>query len=407
MTESEIKSVIDRVNTEVSLTVKENLEKLKSEKISKEEIENIVTTKVSTGYKVVQDECERLSSEITALKEIGNPNANINPYHAIKQEELDKFNDGVIDKYKVVVKAASSMLVSTNISGNTNFNLTLENGLAQAPRNTPLMIKLADVRIVRNNGQYGVPAIGWVNKKNSEGNAAITAEGGTKPLRDFDIVGETESAKEISVRTKVGKYMLRDVKDMQQTIDMDLGEEMSIVADNQYLDGSGSSGQMKGLFQYATAYTTTALDGVVPDANDVDAILAALYQLRSLNFGNNVAAVVNPITYTNIYTWKGQKFRDINIAPVQERNGVLYVDNVRVEWHNSIPAGDILIGDFSKSHIRIFDDIEIELGHSNDDFDKNMQSVRADMRALHFVKDVEKAAFIYDSLANIKAAITV
>lgn len=364
------------------------------------------TKELQTSVETLTEANKTLANAFEAAKEEGKKGKGEDPFAAVKQSDIDDFNANSASNKRVsfTVKSAGTMLVSTNVSGNTNFNMTMEPGIARAPIPVPLMVRIADVRTVKNKGMNGIPTIGWVNKKNMDGNAAITAEGALKPLRDFDIVGETQSPYEIAVRTNVGKYMLRDVGELKETINIDLREEMDREAGEQYLSGTGVS-EMKGITEYASAYTDTSLNGTVEDANDLDAIIAACLQLELLNWRGVITAVVNPVTYAKIYTYKGLKHRDLVV--VAERGGQLYVNNILIMKDVEIASGYILIGDMSKSHIRIIDDVEIEVGYgaSTDDFNKNLVTVRADMRALHFVKDVETSAIIYDSLATIKAAI--
>jgi len=117
--------------------------------------------------------------------------------------------------------------------------------------------------------------------------------------------------------------------------------------------------------------------------------------------------VVNPVAYTQIYGYKSLKHRETGLVIVSERGGELYVNNIRIKKSLKIAVGYLLVGDFSKSHIRIVDDVEIMVGYgaSTDDFNKNLLTVRGDMRACHFVKDVETSAFVYDTIQNIIDAI--
>jgi len=381
------------------------------------QMKTVVPTMVTEATKDLTSEVETLkgnnttlANEVTKLKGDKSKTEKLDPYAAIKQEDIDKFNaDLNNDKASMnfTIKAAGTMLVSTNISGNTNFNLILEEGQpAAVPIPPPLMVQIADVRMIKNPGKGAVPTVGWINKTNLDGTAGITAEGALKPLLDFDLVGETMPVKEIAARENVGKYMLRDYSQMQETINIDLRTQMDKAADLQYLTGAGTT-EMTGLLTYASAYTDTSLDGDIPDAGVLDAILAAALQIELVGWTGTLTAVVNPVTYTQIYGYKSLKHRETGLVIVSERGGVLYVNNIKIMKSLKITAGYLLVGDFSKSHIRIVDDVEIMVGYgaSTDDFNKNLLTVRGDMRACHFVKDVETSAFVYDTIQNIIDAI--
>ena len=368
------------------------------------------TKELETEVETLKGNNTTLANKLTALEAEKGKKEKENPYAAIKQEDIDKFN-GELNSDKAsmnfTIKTAGTMLVGTNMSGNTNFNLILEEGQpAAVPIPPPLMVQIADVRMIKNPGKGGIPTVGWINKTNLDGTAGITAEGALKPLLDFDLVGQTMECKEIAARENVGKYMLRDYSQMQEVINIDLRTQMDKAADLQYLSGAGTT-EMNGLLDYASAYTDTSLDGDIPDAGVLDAILAAALQIELVGWTGTLTAVVNPVTYTQIYGYKSLKHRETGLVIVSERGGELYVNNIRIKKSLKITAGYLLVGDFSKSHIRIVDDVEIMIGYgaSTDDFNKNLLTVRGDMRACHFVKSVETSAFVYDTIQNIIDAI--
>ena len=65
----------------------------------------------------------------------------------------------------------------------------------------------------------------------------------------------------------------------------------------------------------------------------------------------------------------------------------------------SIDEGSFLVGDFTKSNLRIREEININLGYENDDFTKNMVTILAEMRAVHYIKLHHVPAFVKGTFA--------
>jgi hypothetical protein len=60
-----------------------------------------------------------------------------------------------------------------------------------------------------------------------------------------------------------------------------------------------------------------------------------------------------------------------------------------------------------KSHIRVKQDMEMAIGYNlTGEFAKRLMTVRGSMRMAHYIKDNDVYSFVYDAIADIKAAIT-
>ena len=86
-------------------------------------------------------------------------------------------------------------------------------------------------------------------------------------------------------------------------------------------------------------------------------------------------------------------------------DGITRVANVPVVANNGVTSGDYLIGDFTKSNLRMREDVNIQVGYINDDFTRNMMTVLCEARACHFVKSNYVGAFVTGTFATDKAVI--
>ena len=86
-------------------------------------------------------------------------------------------------------------------------------------------------------------------------------------------------------------------------------------------------------------------------------------------------------------------------------DGVARVKGVPVIENVGITAGTFLVGDFTKSNLRIREDLNIQVGYVNDDFTKNLMTILCEARAVHYVKANHYKAFVKGTFSTAKTAL--
>lgn len=267
-------------------------------------------------------------------------------------------------------------------------------GLIDLPRNSPFMMAISNVRPLSK------PSVVWTEKKNPEGNAAMTAEGTLKSLVDFKYESKREEAKKVTDYIKTSKENLDDIDWMAAEIEKELRYKIEIFVSQQLLSGDGVGNNLNGLDLYAGGYVLTTINTTTP--NNTDAIRSAIAQIVSLNFRPNVV-VLNPIDMANMELEKAEDGHYI-LPPFATADKKI-VAGVRVMEENEIPVGNVLVGDMTRFQVAVLEGIVIEYGWVDDDFIRNMVTILGEMRLLSFVPDNETGAFVYDTFVNIKSAI--
>ncbi len=110
-----------------------------------------------------------------------------------------------------------------------------------------------------------------------------------------------------------------------------------------------------------------------------------------------VTAFVNPIDYANMVMTKAVSQGQLFIAGETGAN---------VIEDNNIPVGYVQVALLDYYKVLIYKDLTITYGVENDDFTKNLITAVGEMRIHQFFSENHTGAFIYDTFANIKAAIT-
>jgi HK97 family phage major capsid protein len=78
----------------------------------------------------------------------------------------------------------------------------------------------------------------------------------------------------------------------------------------------------------------------------------------------------------------------------------LLILGVPVVESDNVTAGTFYVCDMTKFNIRDYETTSIEMGYDQDDFSKNMVTIRAERRLVTYVKANHTEGFIKDTFAN-------
>jgi hypothetical protein len=254
-------------------------------------------------------------------------------------------------------------------------------------------------------GRTSSAAYVWINKINKQGPATAAmfiGEGVLKPLASFELETEISNAKKIAERMKASTEILEDIDGFASLIENELSYEVRMAVNNALLSGTLSSTVPAGITTIASAYTLTGIS--VDNPNNFDAIRAAVAQLRNLNFFSNLVVFINPVDAANMELTKADDSGVYMLPPFTSADGTR-IAGVRIVEDNNIAVGNLLVADLSKFKVLIYKDFRIAWGWENDDFSKNLITVIGEMRLHSFHSANHTGAFLYDSFADIKAAI--
>lgn len=296
-------------------------------------------------------------------------------------------------------RAAATMTVSGSTGGSAFVpGVQMLPGLVDLARNQPFLEDYANTSVSSS------PRIVWTEKTNPQGNAAFLAEGGVKSLISIEIKTVESYAKKVADKIKVSTEMLDDIDFIAGEIEKELRYKVDIAVDSSLLsgagDGSNGATDLKGLTSQVGGYVLTNIATTTP--NDFDAIRAGAAQIVSLNFSPNVV-FYNTIDGANMDMVKDAQGRPIAVL-YKDQNGKIY--RLTPIETNQMPIGFVLIGDMTRFKVRNYQPFSISYGWVNDDFEKNLVTILGERRLHAFVATNDIGAFVYDTFANIKTAIT-
>jgi HK97 family phage major capsid protein len=400
-----------------------------------ERIENSIAEK--TSGLASREEIDGLKSELAAVKEIAEKNDDADAamemktaiaklegkVEALKEAKADdapkakslgeaiamafkSAKDRIVEiaekgagSVKLDVKAAGTMTINGNYSGGTVGLSTLESGFTRVQRRQPFMREL--VNSAGTNSKYVV----WIEQANPDpGEAGMTAEGAPKTQTDFDLVERSCDVKKITAWIKVSKEMIADLPFMAGEINGELMELVALKLDQQILSGDGVGNNMTGIEANATAWAAGSFAGQIDNANNSDVLRVGIAQVANNNFMANYI-LLNPEDCAAMQLTKSSTGEYTYPMFIEGADGITRVKGIPVIENPGVTAGSFLIGDFTKSNLRIREEMNISVGYVDDDFTNNLMTVLCEARACHFVKTNHYGAFVSGTFTAAKAAL--
>lgn len=313
-----------------------------------------------------------------------------------KADELKAMKDKSGASVKITFKAVGTMALSTNTTGQIP-QADREAGITRIVRRNPFILELVNVGSIMSNVWE------WVEQKNAEGGAAMTAEAAAKSQADFDLVVASANVKKVTAYIKITKEMLDDVPLMRSEIDQELTELINLKIDEQLLSGSGSGANLTGIITNATAWAAGAFALAIPTPTKWDVLRTAINQVR-VNLFEPTYIVVHPTDVTGMELSKDSTGQYI-MPPFAAVDGTI-ISGIRVVANTGVTIDKFLVGDFQKAGVRFKEGLTINVGYENDDFTKNLVTILAEARLVQRVKSNHYGAFVYGDFSDAISALT-
>lgn len=243
-------------------------------------------------------------------------------------------------------------------------------------------------------GRAGSAVFVWVNKKNPEGDAGWIGPGVAKPGISLELASETSNAKKVAASEKVAMELLEDVEGFSSYIEQELRFQVDKETNDVLMSNAGSATIPKGIQNHSVAYTLAGVETTNP--NFWDCLIAIEAQLEAGNLAGAITHFVNPVDYANMMLTKAQS------------QGQLFVPRLpagAIVKDNNIPVGYVQSAILQYYVVKIYKDYTVTYGWENDDFTKNLVTLVGERRIHQYVKENHTGFAIYDTFANIMAAI--
>lgn len=293
----------------------------------------------------------------------------------------------------VVNTKAATPVMST---GAPSIGAVVDPALSVDPRSETV------IRRYSNVAPAGGRTVVYSEAKMGDGDAEWVPEGGMKPLMTAQVTEIHVAPGKVALGTKLTEETLSDLPQLVAEIRAEIINRIGLAEEEGILNGNGENGAVKGVSDSMSAFSLTSLS--VEKANTFDAIVAAYTQVISTS---NMAyrpnlVLINPLDYAAM-----QLTKDVNgqyLRPFTA--GDELIKGLQVVTTTAVEQGTIILGDFNYLNIRDVWELTISFGWVNDDFQNNLVTMMGEKRLVPYIKSQYKTAFVSDTIANIKTAIT-
>lgn len=295
--------------------------------------------------------------------------------------------------FRKELAAAPETTQASNSASRTSLAAPTELGLVTDPRQI-LNIERLFGRLTVGGNAYQYVKYGYTATETATG-PAIVAEGAAKPESNYTGSIRTGTIKTIAHWTKMTEQMIADDANIVSFINDDMTYQLNKVIDYQLVRGTGS-GQLKGLNQIGNYTDYITGSGFGTGDTVIDLILKVKSAMEAANI-TNIALLLNPVDWVKVLTAKNVN-KDYLIP------GIVDIPTQRI-WgvpvilSGSVQAGKFHMGNFYEGgKIIERSGIAVELDREQDDFTRNLMTLRVERR-LDFAV-VQPKALAYGDFAD-------
>lgn len=245
------------------------------------------------------------------------------------------------------------------------------------------------------------------------GGAEWIVSGAAKPMRSFRVTTGEANAVKIAIFGTVEDKLLRDVPSLEMWLKEDFFDEIreayndGLLNNNPAVDPNAPMGLKQNAIQYSV---TPAFTGTITNPNYIDVIIAMAAKMADLKEQPGIAFVSSDVYYAM------QNLKDTN-ERYQNNNlvytntlGQLFVAGVKVVQADSedIPSTHVLLVSANPGFkIYNYGPLVFERGLNGEDFREDKTSFRGYQEVVSFIPDHRFNTVMYDTIANVIAAIEV
>lgn len=242
----------------------------------------------------------------------------------------------------------------------------------------------------------------YTDFKPKEGDVTDVLEGASKPQLDFTWVTTPLTPVKAAGYEVLSDESLTDIPQLEGIAKDYLLRKYLLKRQSTILDTVIASAPA------FSAATWTGTKKATP--NLYDAIVACTNQIQTaanytddVEFNPNVC-FLNP---ADLNALRIKQSADNYVFPQLNSMSEGTVNGIRLVAKSSIPAGKILIGDFTKLNVVNYVNYAVSMGWINDQYIKNMITMLGEGRFYNYIRTLDKLAFVYDDIADVIAGITV
>lgn len=287
------------------------------------------------------------------------------------------------------------------VGSESNYSLTQNTGIISPIRKRQLTY-LQNV----STGAMAKPIAMWIEELDEQGNPIFIGEGDTKTALSVRYEERQMTAKKIAVHGKITTEFMDDLPQLMSYIQNNLMKRADIVTENGLFSGPGTGDDLKGLDEYATAFTGSTLANTITNANEFDVLIAAILQCKKA-FGTPTGFYVNEGFLAKMITTKttvGEYTEPVAFLG-RDNEGFTTLQGVRLIGTNALDSLgiDFIGGDLSVVNVLFRQGMRVQIGLDGNDFINNKKTILLEQRLVQFVSANDTQTIIKGAFASATA----
>jgi len=287
------------------------------------------------------------------------------------------------------------------VGSESNYSLTQNTGIISPIRKRQLTY-LQNV----STGSMTKPYAMWIEELDEQGTPIFIGEGDTKTFLSVRYEERQMVAKKIAVYGKVTTEFMDDLPQLMSYVQNNLMKRADIVTETGLFSGPGTGDDLKGLDEYATAFTGSTMAGTITDANEFDVLIAAILQVKKA-FGIPTGFFVNEGFLAKMISTKTTLGEYTNPTAFlgQDAQGYTTLQGVRLIGTNALDSLgiDFIGGDLSVINVLFRQGMRVQIGLDGNDFINNKKTILLEQRLVQFVSANDVQVIIKGDFATAEA----
>jgi HK97 family phage major capsid protein len=369
-----------------------NEEALKALKTKNEQLENALKEQGSalTELKASKSENQGFSTLKEAL------NNALAPHEAtLKSWFVDNQKQREPIQVKVAVVVGEDNTIG---AGSTQYQLQQNTGIVSTIRKRVTQY-LANVSV----GQIGSANAIWTEEKDEQGNIIFIGEGDTKTQTSVRYEEASMKVKKVAAHVKVSTELMADLPQFITYIESNLMKRLDIATEDGLFSGDGTGDNLKGILEYATAFSAGTEAGTIDEPNIYDVIDTVGTQVEEA-FGVPNVIFLHPRDVSKL-----RKLKATNgeyLIPTYLPDALVSINGMKVVKTTAVSSGTFVGGDLTAVHVLIREELGLQIGLDGTDFTKNQKTILAEKRLVQFVSANDTQVIVKGDFATAITALT-
>ena len=286
----------------------------------------------------------------------------------------------------------------------SNYSLTQNTGVIST-------IRKRQTNYLQNvsTGTMAKPYAMWIEELDEQGDPIFIGEGDTKTQLSVRYEERQAVAKKIAVYGKVTTEFMDDLPQLMSYIQNNLMKRVDIVTENDLFSGPGTGDNLKGLDEYAVAFTGSTMAGSVIEPNEFDVLTAAILQVKKA-FGTPTGFFVNEGFLAKMISNKtvSGEYTEPAAFLGRDNEGYTTLQGVRLIGTNALDSLgiDFIGGDLSVVNVLFRQGMRVQIGLDGNDFINNKKTILLEQRLVQFVSANDVNVLVKGTFAAAKTLLT-